>query len=171
VAHVAGVRFVFVPQATAEAIGREIGVGAVAAGAILGLTAIAGRYAPMRDLEREFARLLGRLVFGEVCLLAIASGLGEEILFRGALQPIVGYVPASLLFGCVHTGPDRKFFAWTVFALVVGFGFGAIAMWRESLLAVVTAHALVNGVSLFRLSRSPAPAAPEDPSDPPDEPV
>ena len=154
-----------------QSIACEVGVGAAAAAVILGLTALAGRLPIMEGLEREFARILGRLAFGEVCLLAIASGLGEEILFRGALQPIMGYLPASLLFGFVHTGPDRRFFAWTVFALVVGLAFGGVVIWRESLLAVITAHALVNGVSLARISTI-APSEPQKlSSDPPDEPV
>ncbi|MBI1849768.1 MAG: CPBP family intramembrane metalloprotease [Planctomycetes bacterium] len=161
----------FVPALTVSSIACEVGVGAAAAGVILGLTSLAGRFPIMEELEAEFARILGRLAFGEVCLLAVASGIGEEVLFRGALQPIVGYVPASLLFGCVHTGPDRRFFAWTLFALGVGFAFGGVVMWRESLLAVITAHALVNGVSLFRISRI-APSEPQKlSSDPPNEPV
>ncbi len=35
-------------------------------------------------------------------LLAAAAGLGEELLFRGALQPIFGIVPTSLIFAISH---------------------------------------------------------------------
>jgi membrane protease YdiL (CAAX protease family) len=35
-------------------------------------------------------------------LVSIAAGVGEEILFRGALQPRLGIVMTSLLFGAVH---------------------------------------------------------------------
>jgi membrane protease YdiL (CAAX protease family) len=35
--------------------------------------------------------------------LALAAGIGEEILFRGAVQPRLGLVAASLLFAVLHT--------------------------------------------------------------------
>ena len=35
-------------------------------------------------------------------LLAAAAGLGEELLFRGALQPIFGILPTSLIFAVSH---------------------------------------------------------------------
>jgi membrane protease YdiL (CAAX protease family) len=35
-------------------------------------------------------------------LLAAAAGLGEELLFRGALQPIFGLIPTSLIFAVSH---------------------------------------------------------------------
>ncbi|MDX1416091.1 MAG: CPBP family intramembrane glutamic endopeptidase [Candidatus Promineifilaceae bacterium] len=47
--------------------------------------------------------LLGNVdTVGEWFILAFASGVGEEILFRGALQPIFGIVGTSLLFAIVH---------------------------------------------------------------------
>lgn len=47
--------------------------------------------------------LLGNVdTIGEWLVLALASGIGEEILFRGALQPVLGIVPTSLLFAIVH---------------------------------------------------------------------
>ncbi len=39
---------------------------------------------------------------GEWFLLAVASGLGEEILFRGAVQPVFGLPLTALLFAIVH---------------------------------------------------------------------
>jgi membrane protease YdiL (CAAX protease family) len=155
VASIAGVRLVFVPRLALAPVVVEIGIGMLAAGIVLLLTWLGERLPLAADLEAEFRRLLGRLTLGEICVVAVASGIGEEVLFRGALQPILGYVPASLLFGLVHTGPGRHFRLWTVFALIVGFLFGAVFEWRQSLLSVITAHALVNGVNLHRISRRP----------------
>lgn len=39
---------------------------------------------------------------GEWFLLALSSGVGEELLFRGALQPIFGLIPTTLLFTLPH---------------------------------------------------------------------
>lgn len=47
--------------------------------------------------------LLGNVdTLGEWFILALASGVGEEILFRGAIQPVFGVVATSLLFAVVH---------------------------------------------------------------------
>jgi membrane protease YdiL (CAAX protease family) len=52
--------------------------------------------------ELNDALLSGLDSFGEWFILALASGMGEEILFRGALQPVFGIVFTSILFAIVH---------------------------------------------------------------------
>jgi len=39
---------------------------------------------------------------GAVFLLSVLSSVSEEILFRGALQPVLGVVPTAILFGATH---------------------------------------------------------------------
>jgi membrane protease YdiL (CAAX protease family) len=39
---------------------------------------------------------------GAVFLLSLLSSVSEEILFRGALQPVLGIVPTAILFGATH---------------------------------------------------------------------
>ncbi len=47
--------------------------------------------------------LLGEFdTVGEWFLLAVSAGLGEELLFRGALQPVFGILPTSLIFAISH---------------------------------------------------------------------
>ena len=62
-------------------------------------------------LDPEQAEQLGNLneallagfdSVGEWLILALASGIGEEMLFRGALQPVFGLPITSLLFAIVH---------------------------------------------------------------------
>lgn len=54
---------------------------------------------------------------GEWLILAVASGVGEEILFRGALQPVFGVVFTSLLFAIVHIQYGLTPITMTVFLL------------------------------------------------------
>jgi hypothetical protein len=61
-----------------------------------------------RALAQRLAGILGPLSGASVVVLALASGLGEEAFFRGALQPRVGLVIASLLFGLAHLVPRRE---------------------------------------------------------------
>ena len=67
--------------------------------------------------------LLGNFdTVGEWFLLAAAAGIGEELFFRGALQPIFGIVPTSLIFAISHVQYGLSPATLTVFLLSVVLG-------------------------------------------------
>lgn len=104
-------------------------------------------------LARTLAETLGPLRAVDCAALALASALGEEALFRGALQPSLGLVGASLVFGLVHFAPRRELRIWSLFAFAGGLGLGALFEATGNLLAPIVAHAVLNGVNLAGLSR------------------
>jgi membrane protease YdiL (CAAX protease family) len=110
-------------------------------------------------LADALAELLNRLSVAECLLLAVASGVAEEVFFRGVLQPYLGLIAASFIFGLAHFVPRRDLALWTPFAVVVGFLFGILFESTGNLLAPVVAHVTINAVNLHRLSRR-APATP-----------
>ena len=102
-------------------------------------------------LAQACAAVLGPLSLGECWLLALVSGVAEEAFFRGALQPQVGLLAASLLFGAAHFVPRRELLrvdarSRSRRALLLGWLFDATG----NLLAPVVAHAGINGVNLRR---------------------
>jgi len=99
-------------------------------------------------LHLGFRALLGELSEGQVVAFALASGLVEELVFRGALQPVLGWVPTALAFGLIHVGPDRRFVPWTISAVVVGLLLGGLFELTGHLGGCVLAHVLVNFVNL-----------------------
>ncbi|MGE0787502.1 MAG: lysostaphin resistance A-like protein [Sandaracinaceae bacterium] len=101
-----------------------------------------------RRLHLSFREVLGELSGPSILALALASGLGEEAFFRGGLQPSLGFVLTSLLFGLVHVGPRRQFLAWTAWAVVMGFAFGAIFEATGSIVGPVVAHVGINYANL-----------------------
>lgn len=84
----------------------------------------------------------------EVLLLALLSGLGEELLFRGWLLPEIGLFWSSLVFGLVHVPPHRDWLFWPVFATVVGLLLGALTLSSGTILWAVLAHAAINHLNL-----------------------
>jgi len=70
--------------------------------------------------------------------------VAEELFFRGALQPVIGLLATSLIFGAVHTGPKRVFLWWSLWAFLVGLSFGVIFEATGVLWGPVLAHVLVN---------------------------
>jgi membrane protease YdiL (CAAX protease family) len=109
-----------------------------------------------RVLAEHLAGILGPLSGTQVVILALASGVGEEAFFRGALQPRVGLVAASLLFGLAHLVPRRELLPWAGFALLAGVLLGALFEYTGNLLAPTLAHVVVNGVNLCWLGRAGA---------------
>lgn len=136
------------------------------AGALVGvlgvwLSRLAERYlVGVKMLAADFSNLLRGLSRWQAWLLAGASGLAEEAFFRGTLQPLIGLVPTSVLFGLIHIGPARRYLWWTLSALTYGLVLGLLFEWGGGLVAPVTAHAVLNGVNLYQLARRPQLAQP-----------
>jgi uncharacterized protein len=74
-------------------------------------------------------------------LLAAAAGLGEELLFRGALQPIFGILPTSIVFAISHSQYGLSPATLTVFLLSVVLG---IIRKRSNTTVAILVHAGYN---------------------------
>ena len=102
-------------------------------------------------MGRALAELLGERSVRDCVVLAVASGVAEEAFFRGALQPALGWLLASLVFGLVHFAPRRDLLPWTGFALGAGLVLGALFEFTGNLVAPIVAHVGINAVNLRRL--------------------
>ena len=104
-----------------------------------------------RSLKNLMTEILGRSSYFGAFYLAILSGFGEEILFRGGLQPIIGLFATSLLFGIVHLGPGGKITTWSAAAGLVGLILGFIFQQTTNLWPAIAAHFFINFVSILKL--------------------
>ena len=162
--------------------------GSLAAAALLAAFVVQGGKALERlPWYREMAKLLKRMLTspdmlgphldgGKALVIAVYSGVGEEALFRGWLQPwligafngwfggggepsvlitALGVLAASLIFGLLHFPVVPELRPWTAFAVGAGLAFGALAAWSGSLLAPLLAHFLINWLNLKRLADFP----------------
>ena len=135
------------------------------AGLSLGLSAVllsrwlGRRFEWGRLLDPDFREKLQMLRTAQLLSLALMSALGEELLFRGFLQPQVGLFASSLLFGLAHL-PQRRFqLPWTLAAVFMGFAFGLLFENFGSLFAPIVAHFSINYFNLHYLLR---PLTPEE---------
>jgi membrane protease YdiL (CAAX protease family) len=134
--------------AVASSLGSVVLGGALAAVTIASTRVLVARAAWARRLRADFRALLADAGPGDAAWLALTSGIGEELLFRGALLPWWGLGLSSLAFGALHVGPARRFLAWTAWATLMGALFGAIYLATGHLEGCVLAHVLVNLVNL-----------------------
>lgn len=110
---------------------------------------------PLRRISDELApQLVDGADRTSLVLVSLFSGVGEEVFFRGAVQQEFGLVVASVLFGVVHLGPDRRYLLWTAWAVVAGFVFGYLFVITGGLLAPILAHAGHNAATLLLWKRS-----------------
>jgi membrane protease YdiL (CAAX protease family) len=100
---------------------------------------IAEQSAAAEQIARSFNTL--PLAFA----LSLAAALSEEILFRGALQPIFGLIPTSLFFALIHV--QYTLTPATLIIFVVGLGLGWVRQ-RQSTSAAIIAHFVYNFVQL-----------------------
>ena len=83
-----------------------------------------------------------------IACMAISSGVGEELLFRGLLVPLVGVVVSSIGFGLLHQvrGPAR--WVWAAWACGMGALFALVFTVTGSLAGGVLAHVAINRANL-----------------------
>lgn len=95
------------------------------------------------------------LTTGQALSISLTAGITEEILFRGAIQPLIGIGWTSVLFVGLHgyfKGRSWKhvLFGAAMFVLSVGLGL----LYREAgLLAAMSAHAVYDFVLLMAIHR------------------
>jgi uncharacterized protein len=113
---------------------RQLGVVVLFIGAALALSVAAD--AVFADLQPELYRKVGELsesLFNPVglspvsavlfaLLLGVGAGLGEETLFRGAVQPVLGIALTSVLFASMHVQYGPSLLLVYVFLLSIGLG-------------------------------------------------
>jgi membrane protease YdiL (CAAX protease family) len=139
-------------------IGADFALGIAAAALVIGFSEWLTRRTRLgRELAVALAGVLGRRSVVECVVLGLVSGFAEEAFFRGALQPHVGLVAASLIFGVVHFVPRREFLPWTAFAVAAGFLLGWLFDATGNLVAPVVAHSTINAVNLWLLSNRYTP--------------
>ncbi len=100
------------------------------------------------------------LIWPDLIWLGLLPGLSEELLFRGVMLPALGLnmvavIVSSLLFGILHLSGVGQW-PYVVWATVVGFSLGYIALITGNLLVPIVAHIITNLVSscLWKLTHA-----------------
>jgi len=110
-------------------------------GAIL-LTGLPSFTQVTRHFRNIFAN--ANLQFIDVVFASICAGVGEEILFRGAIQPYLGIWITAIVFVAIHgylNWKNKPLFKYGVFMVLLSAGFGYLTQ-LVGLNAAIIAHAL-----------------------------
>jgi hypothetical protein len=148
-------------RAGAPGPGTAWGIAAALALAFVNLAFLRARWnvwpgGALRHVCRQIVRpLFEHVGAGHILVVSALAGLGEELLFRGALQPHVGWLAASLVFGGVHVA-GRGFVGYGLWAACIGALFGGLMEWTGGLTAPIVAHAVYDALALAYVRYGPS---------------
>lgn len=99
------------------------------------------------EMQARLEQLFGEFgTTGGLLAVGLAAGVGEEVLFRGSLQPRLGLWPTTFLFTVIHSYYGLSPGLLWIFALGLGLG---ILRQRSNTTSCILFHALYNGVSFL----------------------
>lgn len=101
-----------------------------------------------------FTKLINdaNLKLPDLLFLSLAAGIGEELFFRGAIQPFIGIWPTAIIFVALHGYLNPMNLRMSVYGLlmvVVSAGLGYLFEY-VGIYAAMTAHFVVDAVLFIR---------------------
>jgi len=143
------------PASLLVSLGVGVCVGALT---VAGTRVLVQRVAWARALHEALRPTVRGAGDGWLLAIAVASALGEELLFRGLLVPLVGVVLSSLLFGALHQVRGEARWGWAAWATGMGLLFALLFAATGSLAGPIVGHLVINGANLrFLRDTDPAP--------------
>ncbi|MBC7659047.1 MAG: CPBP family intramembrane metalloprotease [Chitinophagaceae bacterium] len=131
---------------------RLLGIGLIGAAVLLIFNYVFEEQFPsFKAFRHILMQMIGAASIPASLYLAVISSLGEELLFRGAIQPELGILGTAVLFGLLHLGPQGLMSIWTLWAVLSSLLFGWMFQSTGSLIPVIVCHVAVNMVSMLRL--------------------
>jgi len=102
----------------------------------------------LNKVNSSYARMLGRfrLTLSEIVLISICAGVGEEMLFRGAVQPFLGIPVTSVLFVAIHGYLNPRDWRLSIYGAFMTLGIAWLGYLAETrgLMSAMIAHTLID---------------------------
>lgn len=112
----------------------------------------------LHEVNVKYANVLGRfdLTFSEMVFLSICAGVGEEMLFRGAIQPFYGILVTSVFFVAIHGYINIRNWRLSVYGVYLVGGIyllGHLAI-TQGLIAAIIGHTVIDIYLLYFLQKT-----------------
>jgi len=111
----------------------------------------------MREVNMKYTSMLGELKLstGEIVFISFCAGLGEEFLFRGTLQPLMGIVPTAIVFVALHGYISFRDWRISVYGIYMTLVITALGWFTKELgiLSAIIAHTIIDIVLLKKIEK------------------
>ena len=104
-------------------------------------------------LTEPIHNLAKKMNWVQVVFISFAAGVGEELLFRVAIQYFFGIWPTAIFFVMIHgylSFADWRVFAYGVLMTIISAGFGYL-FFHHGIAASMTAHFMIDLLILYVL--------------------
>lgn len=133
----------------------QIGIGVAGGFVLSGMTWLMGKWKYLDDVNFDYTLRLGifNFSFQEILFLSFCAGVGEEIVFRGMIQPWLGVLTTSFMFIALHGYLSFSSWPKVIFGLIlfaVGTVLGILGAY-VGLLAAIVAHILYDIIAFQRI--------------------
>ena len=133
----------------------QVGAGVAAGFLLSGITWLMGKWKYLNDVNFDFTLRLGIFNFSlqEILFLSFCAGVGEEIVFRGMIQPWLGILTTSFMFIALHGYMSYSSWPKVIFGLIlfaVGTILGILGEYI-GLLAAIVAHIIYDVIAFQRI--------------------
>jgi membrane protease YdiL (CAAX protease family) len=110
----------------------------------------------LSNTKKFFSGLIGplKLDTAQIIFISVCAGVGEELFFRGAIQPVLGIWFTAILFVLLHGYLNPFNFPLTIYGVYMVLVVGVLGLITEhfGILAAIIAHTLIDIVLLKELS-------------------
>ncbi|MGK7394355.1 MAG: CPBP family intramembrane glutamic endopeptidase [Candidatus Cyclobacteriaceae bacterium M3_2C_046] len=122
----------------------------------------------LKKVRHYFSELIQsmELNISDIIFVSFCAGVGEEILFRGAIQPLMGLIPTSILFVAIHgylNPMNWRLSVYGIFMTIAIIGIGYLKI-HTGLISSIAAHTAIDIYLLYKLNHHQATQTQEDAS-------
>jgi membrane protease YdiL (CAAX protease family) len=112
----------------------------------------------LSKVNTTYANLLGRfnLNWSEITFVSLCAGVGEELLFRGAIQPFMGIPLTSVLFVAIHGYLSPKNWRLSIYGIYMSIAIAVLGYFtvKFGLLAAIIGHTVIDIYLLHYLQKN-----------------
>lgn len=110
------------------------------------------------ETEKKYARIISNLRLKEwqIIFISLCAGFGEELLFRGALQPLMGIWITAIIFVAIHGYLDPRNWKMSIYGVYMTLVIAGLGYYTEfaGIYGACVAHAAIDYVLFKHLTRA-----------------
>lgn len=126
-----------------------------------GIATIGWRIMCLNFMEKDLNKYLNLFSFKDlsfpvILFVSISAGIGEEIFFRGVLQPFLGVVITGVLFVAIHGYINPKNWRISIYGLYMTIGIIVIGVLTEKvgLITAIISHTVIDITLLLKTKKA-----------------